>query len=580
MIKYYTNEKNTLMLISLLKAHNIKKVVASPGHTNVSFVASIQNDPYFEIYSAVDERAAAYIACGLSAESEEPVVLSCTGATASRNYMPGLTEAFYRQLPILAVTSTQHNGKIGHYVPQVIDRTQEPNDIAKLSVQIPTISSSDDEWACNVLINKAILELKHNGFGPVHINLATNYSYDFSVKTLPVERKIDRIQYNDIFPSIGNKKVIIFVGSHEVFSKKLTDAVDKFCEKYNTAVFCDKTSNYFGKYRVEPYVFCSQDNYSTPLNECDILIHIGTVTGAYMKIKPKEVWRVNPDGEIRDTFNKLKYVFELDEKDFFETYSKVSNKESTKFYDSCINECNNVLSKLEIDNLPLSNVWTAKYLLDLLKDGSYLHLGILNSLRSYNYFPVNKKIYGYSNTGGFGIDGLIATLLGASLAQPDTIHYGVIGDLAFFYDMNTLGNRHFNNNIRLLVINNGCGTEFHNYNARGAILGEQVDNFVAAGGHFSNKSKDLIKDYSLSLGYKYIRAENKKEVLDNLTVFTSEVKYEQPIIFEIFTTPDDESAAIKMMNNLVVNKKEKIKNKLKKVVSSNLKEKVKKIVKK
>ena len=105
--KYYTSEKHTQILIALLKAHNIRKIVASPGTTNICFVGSLQSDPYFEIYSSVDERSAAYIACGLARESGEPVVLSCTGATASRNYAPGLTEAYYSNVPVLAVTSTQ-----------------------------------------------------------------------------------------------------------------------------------------------------------------------------------------------------------------------------------------------------------------------------------------------------------------------------------------------------------------------------------------------------------------------------------------------------------------------------------------
>ena len=101
----YTERKNILILIALLKGHGIKKIVISPGTTNMMFVASVQQDSWFEIISAADERSAAYIACGLAHESGEPVVLSCTGATASRNYLPGLTEAYYRKLPVLAVTS-------------------------------------------------------------------------------------------------------------------------------------------------------------------------------------------------------------------------------------------------------------------------------------------------------------------------------------------------------------------------------------------------------------------------------------------------------------------------------------------
>lgn len=42
----YTSERNNQIVIKLLKYHKIKKMVISPGATNVSLVASIQNDPF------------------------------------------------------------------------------------------------------------------------------------------------------------------------------------------------------------------------------------------------------------------------------------------------------------------------------------------------------------------------------------------------------------------------------------------------------------------------------------------------------------------------------------------------------
>ena len=174
MNSHYTTERNVQILISVLKANNIKNVVASPGTTNICFIASIQQDPFFNIYSAPDERSAGYIACGMAAETGEPVVISCTGATASRNYMPALTEAYYRKLPILAITSSRRSSKIGHNYDQVTDRTQLPKDIAKLSVQMPVVLDTDNEWAVNIAANKAVLELNHRGKGPVHINLETD----------------------------------------------------------------------------------------------------------------------------------------------------------------------------------------------------------------------------------------------------------------------------------------------------------------------------------------------------------------------------------------------------------------------
>ena len=73
--KYYTAERSVQILISLLKQHGIKRIVASPGTTNLTFVASIMQDSWFEMYSSVDERSAAYMACGMAAESGEVVVL-------------------------------------------------------------------------------------------------------------------------------------------------------------------------------------------------------------------------------------------------------------------------------------------------------------------------------------------------------------------------------------------------------------------------------------------------------------------------------------------------------------------------
>ena len=48
----YTSERNHQILIELLKRNGIKKIVTSPGGTNVTFVASVQSDPFFELYSS------------------------------------------------------------------------------------------------------------------------------------------------------------------------------------------------------------------------------------------------------------------------------------------------------------------------------------------------------------------------------------------------------------------------------------------------------------------------------------------------------------------------------------------------
>jgi len=546
----YTAERNIQILIYLLKEHGIKKVIASPGALNISLVASISQDPFFEIYSSVDERSAAYIACGLAAESGEPVVLSCTGATASRNYLPGLTEAFYRKLPVLAVTATPPLGWIGHNIPQVIDRTASLRDTVKLSVEIPEVYDEESEWTCSTRINKAILELKRNGGGPVHINLVTTYNNNFDVNEIKPVNVISRILDKDNFPSLENKKVCIFVGAHKKWSQELTEIVDGFCERYNAAVLCDHTSNYCGKYKIMASLVTSQELYVAPCTRMDVLVHIGDISGAYLRLFPKEVWRVNPDGEIRDTFRTLRFVFDMEEEIFFKKYIELSdkNKADNTYYNEWISEYNFLKDK--ISDLPFSNIWIAQQTVDYLPVNSVIHFGILNSLRSWNFFEKNNSILGYANTGGFGIDGCVSSLIGASLADPNKLYFGVVGDLAFFYDMNSLGNRHVGKNIRLMVINNGRGVEFRNYGHRAYQFGDHADKYIAAAGHYGNQSQKLIKDYSENLGFEYLSAKNKDEFMKVIEKFTTHQITEKPILLEVFTNYNDESEALKIMYNL------------------------------
>jgi len=576
MIVGYSVEKNVQMLVFLLKKRGIRKVVASPGTTNVAFVISVQNDPFFEVYSCVDERSAAYIACGMAAESEEPVVISCTGATASRNYLSGLTEAFYRHLPVLAVTSTQPIGKIGHNFPQMIDRTNVPNDVANDSFMIPIVNDAASEWEANVKLNKALIKLTAEDCGPVHLNLTSAFENGNEVDELPITREIRRYTNDLMLPEIKQSQVAIFVGNHKKWSRELTFAVDEFCEKYNGVVFCDHTSKYKGKYGVLFNLVSSQNQYTSP-NRCpQLLIDMGDVSGAYMHFEPEEVWRIDIDGEARDTYYKLKNVFYMSELDFFNIYNKKRQKKlECSYYSTCISERENLLGK--IPSLPFSNLWMAKKTAGKLPENSVLHLGILNSLRCWNYFDVPESVYVYSNTGGFGIDGDISSLVGASLVNPDKLYFGVMGDLAFFYDINVMGNRHVGNNLRLIVVNNGRGTEFTNYSHMAYKFGKETDKYIAAAGHFGNQSECLIKHYAEDLGFKYMSAKTKEEYMSNLEDFLNR-DADISIVFEVFTDSKDESDALKIINNMEISSVNAVKNIVRGVVGEKNVDRLKKII--
>lgn len=580
MENHYTNARNVQIVIALMKAHGVKKVVASPGATDMAIVASLQQDPYFEMYSSIDERSAAYMACGMAAESGEPVAITCTGATSSRNYMPGLTEAYYRQLPILAITCSRSNANIGHYVDQVTDRTQLPSDVVMESVQAQSIHCPEDEWDVMVKVNKAMIGLTRNGGGPTHINLVTASSSNFAVKEIAPVRKISLYLKEDKFPEVPQGKVGIFVGAHEKWPDELTAAVDNFCEVYNAMVICDPTSNYKGKYRILMPLLCEQAKEEVGGEQLDLMIQIGFVSSMLFK-KAKVMWRVAKDGVVRDTFRKTNSIFQMPELDFFTKMVEGKGKKENTVYLEYKERYDSLLHSLP--ELPFSNIWVAQQLSGQLPENSVLHLGIRNSLRSWGYFDIPNSVLSYCNTGGFGIDGGISSLIGASMVNQQSLFFGVFGDLLFFYDMNSLGNRDIKPNLRIIVINNGLGQEFKNVSFPGSLLlGEDIDKFTAAKGHFACQSKTLVKDYAENLGFEYLTASNKEEFNSVYERFITSEMTDKPMLFEIFTDSKDETEAHNLTTSIELKSKiaRKIHDTLMKPELTAVKNIAKKVVKK
>ncbi|WP_337646045.1 thiamine pyrophosphate-binding protein [Paraprevotella clara] len=573
---HYTSEKNSLILISLLKAHGIRNIIASLGTTNLRLVASLQHDSYFKIYSSVDERSAAYMACGLAAESGEPVMLSCTGATSSRNYMPALTEAYYRKLPILVVTSSQYSEWIGNLKDQITNRIQLPADIVKKSFQVDEINCERKEWYAVNKINEAILELTRRGGGPAHINLITSYSPDFSITELPCTRVIHRYNYKNELPSLPQGPIGIFIGSHKKFNQQEEANIEAFCKKHHAIVFCDHTSGYYGKYKMNYSLIQLQSGKIK--RSLKLLIHLGEISGDMFNISPyaQEVWRVSEDGEIRDPFKKLVNVFEMDETFFFNHYAKEDSTYPIDEYPSYKEEYEAIMQSLP--DLPFSNIWMASVTSGKLPEGTILHLGILTSLRSWNFFKLPQGVISFSNVGGFGIDGNMSTLIGASWVHPEKLYLGVVGDLSFFYDMNSLGNRHLGKNIRILLVNNGKGCEFTHHMNMGSMLGHEAYPYICAEGHYGKQSPKLIRHYAEDLGFIYLTASGKEEYEKVLPDFLNPSS-EKPILLEAFTKDTDENTALKIMSTIRQSRKEQSKEAVKRLIGEETYGKLKKIFK-
>lgn len=112
-----------------------------------------------------------------------------------------------------------------------------------------------------------------------------------------------------------------------------------------------------------------------------------------------------------------------------------------------------------------------------------------------------------------------------------------------------------------MVVNNGLGQEFKNYGCGCYVLGDEVDKFIAARGHYGNMKAEVIKLYAESLGFEYLRATTKEEFKEAAKRFTSKEGTNRPMLLEVITNTEDESKAFEEMT--LISKKSKIMRKVK-----------------
>ena len=552
MISGYTSNLSVQILVDLLIKHGIRKAVISPGTTNLEFTAALQYNGCFELFSSIDERSAAYMACGIAEESGEPVIITCTEATASRNYFPGLTEAFYRKIPVIAVTGVHGYNYIGTLYPQVIDRSVSPNDTFVFKTQLPVIKDQEDVKRTELLVDNALVTVNSSNPGPVHIDLpCCNYAYDFSCKTLYNAHKIEKYEANDKLPTLPSGKVAIYIGSHRDFTETESKLMDRFCACNDAVVFCDHTSGYRGKYAFHAGLIAVQAKRYDIMNNIACLIHIGEQMAdwpAMEKLKgAKTTWRVSVDGELRNTFGTLSKVFKMTLAEFLRNYAVDGTVK-----DSYLKECISVKESLRIpiDRLPLSNVYATTLMSMVLPSDSIIHIGASNTVRAWTLVDIPEGVRAYGNVGCRGIDGVLSSAVGASLADKRHIHFCAIGDLMFYYDMNSLGNRDISGNLRILLINNNGGGIFKQKGAPGHVFfgDDDTDRFIAAADHFGKGDNSLIKNYVESLGFAYLSAKTKDEFNVLLKEFVSVDHIEKPVLFEVFTRDCDDREAFSIVS--------------------------------
>ena len=584
----YSKIKNIQIIVALMKKHNIRHIVLSAGTRHVPIAHSVENDPFFTCYSVVDERSAGYYALGLCKELGEPVAIACTSSTATCNYTPPIAEAYYQKLPLLVLTGDRDPYRLGQLEDQMINQVDMYRNYCKKCYNLPIVETSYDEWYCGRLVNEAILELTRDGCGPVQINFPINQSIediaDASAESLPDVTKIERVdvesedavwkQHSEYLSS--KKRIFVLCGAGEKTSEKQRAAMDLFAKHYSCAFVTEHLSNIHCDASINGYTVAESitgEVVRTGIKPDLVIFFGGNFLGRWKTMFRGQKglfdsWYICEDGIVVDPFQNLTRVFKCTVPFFFEKMGKLADVRSK-------NDCQ-LLSDLQAykDNIKIPNVREIctranKYAIDdakfrkesepsndrLVPEGylsgfgamqglagairrnSLLHLSILNSTRITQLFDLPDDTLVYSNLGTDGIDGTMSTFLGQAKANPDKECFLVIGDLSFFYDMNSISIRDIGDNVHIMMINNGGGAEF--YLSMGPEKLPNIDMHISAA--HSHKAKEWVK----ANGFNYLEASSQDEFDKILPAFmenkgrpvfleVSTMKYQDVMVYKAF----------------------------------------------
>ena len=441
------------------------------------------------------------------------------------------------QVPIAVVSGDRYPCFLEQMEAQKTNHIGALASVVKKSVDLPVNSwSSMVQWETRRLISDALLEMTHHEGGPVHINVPMWYltsSLSPEQLTLPKLRHIDRIEISDVAMSAAlddlkrAKRILIISGQANPMSEMSKMWFDRFCDTYNCCVVTDHLSNLHNDWTINPYnLLRSVDAtfFKTNLMP-DLALYFGgkRVLNCPLQEKlrglPRDYafWRINKDGKVADLYYNLTHVFEMKPDCFFRYFAERSGKSKNDgaYYQIWKRESER-FPQLDWRERPYFNAfYTIGKTFSKLPKNCMVHLGVGTSFHRAHYYNLDPSIKVHCNMGTNGIDGSASTFMGQALVSP-RLSFLIIGDLSFFYDMNSIWNKPMRGNLRILLNNDG---------GAGFLKGFHINGITQP---HSASAKGWVE----SLGFTYLSAKTQDEFSRNLDRFVSDE--DTPMFFEAF----------------------------------------------
>ncbi len=546
---------NTLMMAA--HHYGVEHVVIAPGSRNAPLVVAFHRSGHFHCHSIPDERVAAFYALGLALATRKAVIVMCTSGSASINFAPALTEAFYLRAPVIAVTADrplnwtdQGNGQtirqealFANFIRGWFNLISEPKD-------------HDDRWYNRRKLSELFNTALYNQPGPVHINVPLNEPL-YGIANEKVESPrfynlasehnspdADRVQ--SFTTKLDSAKRIMILVGQMVHSDDISETLRKWASFENTVVLAETTSNVEGGgiiTTIDRLIVSVYNEDQLQALMPDILISIGgfvvskKIKALLRKFTPSEHWHISVHDKGLDTYQSLTYEIGLEPGAFLKAALAGITGSTGSNYASLWAELassREVRHQTYTGRVAYTDFKVFDHILQALPAGICLHMANSSPVRYVQLFGTRAGIHYHCNRGTSGIDGCTSTAAGWALAAPERDVVLITGDMAFMYDSNALWNRRLPRNLKIIIINNQGGGIFRII--EGPAEAAELEEFYEA--HHNANLERMAQVFNLP----YFRASSEGELVDILPRFFST---NGCAVLEVFTPRYENAAALK-----------------------------------
>jgi 2-succinyl-5-enolpyruvyl-6-hydroxy-3-cyclohexene-1-carboxylate synthase len=500
-IKINRNILWSKVLVEQLAKLGVKDACISPGSRNTPLTYAIATSKKMRSSIFVDERSSAFFALGIAKQTKSPVLVVTTSGTAVAELYPAIIEAYKSRTPLIICTADRPSYLRNKGANQTINQKDIYKNHIRYFAELPLPSVSEKAFALlKEEALKAFSICTRGDKGPVHLNLPFEKPFEPDSFTDAVSNKLLNSIWSFSKPAPAKKqsvkkkelaaikrisktisgaaKGIILCGSGN-YDSSFRKLLILFSQKTGFPIAADgSTGLRFGNsqanHLIENYTsLCSSEKFLKSYDP-EIIIQFGAAPTSISMLeffsKSRAVkYLVNEFGDWCDPSSTAKEIVQCAPSDFCKIV--LENIRSRKPSYCWFREMKRLdLAAGKVKGVLLNNQLfpfegrIVNEVISSLPDKCNLIISNSLPVRDFDSFAcaLPKEINVYNNRGASGIDGIISTSLGIS-SRSSLPTYLVIGDLAFYHDLNSLAS-----GIRLsipltiiLVNNNGGGIFEH-----------------------------------------------------------------------------------------------------------------------